>query len=249
MINYLNKLNLKQTLICVYKLSILILLIVLSEKSFAQLSRIAIVNLADSNLIYKHVGLTGFKDKSDTFDCQFNCKQYIEQELERILAARYTVSLVSIPNSLIQLNGNISNLLKSNKDAASWITNLKDQFDFVIFIETGEETDLMDAKKQKLRSCGLYTRGNPAKSWVAVYNTSRFTAIRPSNLDAVNYDLSGMEYLLPITDYQFSRQNLLIDPEMLPLIKTWLIKLIDYKLEFFLTDSYLMPEGDYSRIK
>jgi len=152
-----------------------------------------------------------------------------------------------MPNSLFQPNGDISNLLKNNKDATSWITSLKDQFDFVIFIETGEEIDLMDVKKQKLRSTGLYTRGNPAKSWVAVFSTCRFTAIRTSNTEAVNYDLSGMEYLLPITDYQFSRQNLLIDPEMLPLIRTSLIKLIDYKLEFFLTDSYLMPDGDYKK--
>lgn len=249
MIRFPHIFNLKQVLIRICKTTFLVLLLIYGEKNFAQNSRIAIVNLAESDLIYKHVGLTGFKDKSDTFDCQFNCKQYIEQELERILSARYTVSLLLIPNSLIQLNGNISNLLKNNKDAASWITNLKDQFDFVIFIETGEEIDLMDAKKQKLRSSGLYTRGNPAKNWVAVYNTTSFTAIRPSNLDAVNYDLSGMDFLLPITDYQFSRQNLLIDPEMLPLIKTKLIKLIDYKLEFFLTDSFLMPEGDYNKIK
>ena len=232
-----------------YKLSLLIFLIVSCEKSFAQNSRVAIVNLADSNLIYKHIGLTGFKDKSDTFNCRFNCKQYIDQELTRILSSRYTVSYLSIPNSLFQPNGDISNLLKNSKDAASWVTSLKDQFDFVIFIETGEEVDLMDAKKQKLRSSGLYTRGNPAKSWVAVFNTSRFTAIRTSNTEAVNYDLSGMEYLLPITDYQFSRQNLLIDPEMLPLIKTYLIRLIDYKLEFFLTDSYIMPDAEYNNLK
>jgi len=231
------------------KLSLLIFLIVSCEKGFAQDSRVAIVNLVDSNLIYKHIGLTGFKDKSDTFDCQFNCKQYIDQELTRILSTRYTVSLLSIPNSLFQPNGDISNLFKNNKDAEKWVTSLKDQFDFFIFVETGEEVDLMDAKKQKLRSSGLYTRGNPAKNWVAVFSTCRFTAIRTSNADVVNYDLSGMEYLLPLTDYQFSKQNLLIDPEMLPLIKTNLIRLIDYKLEFFLTDSYLMPDGDFNKIK
>ena len=49
--------------------------------------------------------------------------------------------------------------------------------------------------------------------------------------------------------YQFSKDNVLIDPEMLPIIKTSLIKLIDYKLEFFLTYSYIMPDGDYNKLK
>jgi hypothetical protein len=247
MILITNKLIPKQVVIRISKITFLVILLAFGEKNFAQNSRIAIVNLVDSNLLYKHVGFSGFKDNTDTFDCQFNCKQYINQELSRILSARYTVSLMPVTNSLFQPNGDICNLVRNNKDAASWITNLKDQFDFVIFIETGEEVDLMDAKKQKLRSAGLYTRGNPAKSWVVVFSTCRFNAIRTSNADAVNYDLSGMEYLLPVTDYQFSRQNLLIDPEMLPLIKSSLIKLIDYKLQYFLTNSFLMPDGDYNK--
>lgn len=234
-------------IIRLFKIFFLILILVAGEKSFAQNSRIAIVNLMDSNLIYKHIGFTAFKDKSDTFDCQFNCKQYIDQELTRILSKRYTVSLLSVPDNLTLSDGNISYLLKNNSDAGSWISSLKNQYDFIIFIETGEEVDLMDARKQKLVSGGLYSRGNPAKSWVAVYSTSRFTAIRLSNSEVVSYDLSGMDYFLPITDYQFSRQNLLIDPEMLPIIKTSLTKLIDYKIEYFLTDSFLMPDGDYNK--
>jgi hypothetical protein len=229
-------------------LAFLIFLLVPGEASFAQSSRIAIVNVVDSTLIYKHIGLSAFKDKVDTFTCQFNIKQYIDRELTRIVSTRYTVSFVSIPESLFQPKGDFSSLLNNNQDAASWITNLKDQFDFIIFVETGEQDDLMDTKKQKLRSSGLYSRGNPVKSWVAVFTTCRFTAIRPSNLEVVDYDLSGMDYLLPINEFQFSRQDLLIDTEMLPVIKSALIKLIDYKLEYFLTNSFLMPNVDYEKL-
>jgi hypothetical protein len=203
----------------------------------------------DSALIYKHVGLTGFKDKLDTFDCQLNSKKYIDQELTRILSARYTVSFISMPPALISPNGNIIHSLNGNKEVQTWISRLKNQLDFIIFVETGEQDDIMDPKKQKLRSTGLYSRGNPGKSWVAVLNTTSFTAIRTSNLEIVNYDLSGMDYLLPINNYQFSRQGLLIDPEMLSLIRSELIRLIDYKLEFFLTDSYIMPEAEYNKLK
>ncbi|MDO9256814.1 MAG: hypothetical protein Q7U54_14945 [Bacteroidales bacterium] len=244
------KFNLKQTMVRFCKFAVLAFLLFQVEKTFAQQpSRIAIIDLADSNLIYKHIGFTVFKDKSDTFDCQFNCKQYIKQELTRVLSTRYTVSLISAPDKLIPSNGSIYNLLNGNNDIKSWISGLKNQYDFVIFVETGEEDDLMDTKKQKLRSCGLYTRGNPAKSWAAVFSTTRITAIRTANSEVLEYDWKGMDYLLPISDYQFSRQNLLIDPEMLPVIRTGLVKLVDYKLEYFLTNSYLLPNVDYESLK
>ena len=249
MIKYLIQFKLNQTVIRFRRMLLFAILIFPYAKALAQPSGIGIVNLMDSILIYKHVGLTGFKDKLDTFGCQLNCKKYIDQELTRILSSRYTISLISMPFSLISPNGNINISLNDNKEAQTWITHLKNQFDFIIFVETGEQDDIMDPKKQKLRSTGLYSRGNPGKSWVAVFNTTRFTAIRTSNLEIVNYDLSGMDYLLPINNYQFSKQDLLIDPEMLPLIRSELIRLIDYKLEFFLTDSYIMPEAEYNKLK
>lgn len=239
----------KQTIFLVSRLMLFILFLLANGSVFSQPSGIGIVNLVDSNLIYKHVGLPGFKDKLDTFDCRFNCKKYIDQEIERILSTRYNISFISRPASLVSPNGNITNLLNVNKDVQTWITRLKNQFDFIIFIETGEQTDIMDPKKQKLRSSGLYSRGNAGKNWVAVFNTNSFTAIRTANLEIVHYDLNGMEFLFPIPNFQFSRQGELIDPEMLPLIRSELIRLIDYKLEFFLTDSYIMPDAEYNKVK
>jgi len=249
MIKYLIEFKLKQTPVLFCKLTFIVFLIFISDKSFAQSSRVAIINLADSNLLYKHIGLSEFKDKVDTFDCQFNCKKYIEQELTRILSYRYTVSLLPIPDKLLSSNGSIYNSSDINNEARLWISSLKNQFDFVIFVETGEQDDVMDVKKQKLRSTGLYSRGNPAKSWVAVFSTTRFTLVRTSNLENVDYDLGGMDYLLPLTDYQFSRDNVLIDPEMLLLVKDELVKLFDYRLEYFLVNSFLMPDGDYNNLK
>jgi hypothetical protein len=40
-----------------------------------------------------------------------------------------------------------------------------------------------------------------------------------------------------------------IDPEMLPVIKTGLVKLLDDKIEMFLTRSFLVPKDVYDEIK
>lgn len=239
----------KQSIISFCKLALVISLLVLGEKSFAQRSRIAIVNIADSNVLYKHVGLAMFKDKTDTIYCQFSCKKYIDHELTKILSSRYSVNVIPLPDNLAIQFGNISNSSDVNNDVKTWIGSLKKQYDFVVFVETGEQDDILDAKKQKLRSCGLYTRGNASKSWVAVYSTTRFTLIRTSNSEAVEYGYTGMDYLLPLNDYLFSRDNLMIDPEMLPIIKAGLIKLLDYKLGYFLTNSFLIPDDDNESLK
>lgn len=244
MIKYFNELRVKQTIIRTCICIFLFILLGPFEKALAKPSGIGVVNLLDSALIYKHIGLTGFKDKVDTFDCQFNCKKHIDQELTRILSTKYTISFISMPGSLISSSHDINNSLHQNEAIQKWINSLKNQFDFIIFVETGEQVDIMDPKKQKLSSTGLYSRVVQGKNWVAVFNTTSLTAIRTSNLEIINYDLSGMDYLLPVNNYQFSKQDLLIDPEMLPLIRSELIRLIDYKLEFFLTDSYIMPEAE-----
>jgi hypothetical protein len=154
-----------------------------------------------------------------------------------------------MPFSLLSPNGSIYNSTEIKKEIQSWISNLKNQFDFVIFIETGELEDAMDPRKQKLKASGLYSRGDPTKSWVAVFSTIKFTLIRTSNSEIIDYDWSGMEYLLPLKEYQFSREDLLIDPDMLPIIKTELAKLIDYKMEYFLANSFLVDIDNYDSLK
>ena len=249
MIHYFNVFKLKHLFVTICKIAFFLLLLFSGERTYAQNSRIAIINLVDSNLIYKHIGFKMFKDNADRFDCKFNCNEYIDKELTRLLSTRYTVSLISIPGSLIYPNGSIYNSFDIKKEINSWISGIKDQYDYVIFVESGEQDDLMDSKKQKLQSSGLYSRGNPLNSWVAVYTTARFSLIRTSNLENLDYDWGGMDYILQFNEYQFSRDAVLIDPEMLQLIRTQLIKLFDYKLEYFLTNSYLISGDEYTRLK
>lgn len=240
MILFTNKLKPKLMLIRICKVTFLFILLVYGEKNYAQLSRIGIVNIADSNLIYKHVGLKGFKDYADTFNCQLNCKEYIDVELTRLLSVRYSTSLITIPSSFLTPNGSIYASSDFKKEVISWVTGLKNQYDYIIFIETSEMEDLMDSKKQKLHASGIYSRGNPPNSWVAVFSTIRFSLVRTTTAQNMDYESIGMDYILPLKEYQFSRDNVLIDPEILPYIKSELTKLFDYKMEYFLTNSYLM---------
>lgn len=237
---YLNKVSLQKAPIRICKLTLLIILLFPGAKNFAQLSRIAVVNLSDSNLIYKHIGFKGIKDKADTFNCQLNCKKYIDNELTRLLSARYSVNLITMPASLLSPNGSIYLSSDINKEVSSWISGFKNQYDYIVFVETGEKNDLMDSKKQKLHGSGLYSRGNPPNSWAAVYSTIMFSLVRTADSQNLDYESSGMDYILPLKEYQFSRDNVLIDQDMLPLIKAELIKLFDYKMEYFLTNSFLM---------
>ena len=246
---YFKEFSLNQSFIRFSKLSFLAFFFLSSEQTAAQLSRIAIVNLVDSNLIYKHVGLSGFKDKADTFNCRFNCKEYLGKELARILSSKYTVSFLSIPDKLLTPNGSIYNPTDIKKEVNSWVSGLKNKYDFVIFVEAGEQDDFMDPKKQKIKSSGLYSRGNPPDGWVAVYTTTRFSLIRTSNQENLDYDWAAMDYILPVKNYDFPREDVLIDPEMLTLIRKELIKLFDYKLEYFMTNSFLISGDDYEHLK
>ena len=239
------KKNINRTL----QLSFFILLLVSSEKVFSQLSRIAIINLVDTTLIYQHIGFTMFTNNVDTFDCKFNCKKYIDNELSRFLSSKYNVSIITIPDSLISSNRSVYNAWGIKKEVKLWISNLKDDYDIVIFVEAGEQADYMNQTNQILKSSGLYSRGNPIKSWVAVYSTTKFIPLRTSNLKTLDYGLGGMKYLERIKKYKFPEEKILIDPEMLPIIKTELENLLAYKIEYFLTKSFLLPQDAYNKLK
>lgn len=239
----------KHTFNRISQLIIFILLLSSSEKSFSQLSRIAIINLVDTTLLYHHIGFTMFTNKIDTFDCKFNCKKYIDNELSRFLSSKYSLSFITITDSLISSNGSIYNAWGIKKEVKLWLSNLKDDYEIVIFVESGEQADYMNQTNQILKSSGLYSRGNPIKSWAAVYSTVKFIPLRTSSLKTLDYGLSGMKYLERIKNYKFPEEKILIKPEMLPIIKTDLENLLAYKIEYFLTKSFLLPQDAYDKLK
>lgn len=236
------------------KLSLVIFLLVPTVNIYAQLPTIAIINLSDSTLIHKHLGVTVFTNSTDTFDLQFNCKKYVDQKLIQFLSSKYTVSFITIPDTLLSKNKSIYNSWGLKKTVKSWLASLKDKYEFVIYIEScrpdaGIQRGGMFLTNQTFYSSGLYSRGNPIKSSAAAYSTILFLAFRTSNQEELEYYPGMKSSTQPIKGYKFSKERMSIDPEMLPLIKTELVKLLDYKAEHFLTGTYLVPKDAYEALK
>lgn len=209
--------------------------------TFGQLSRIAIINHVDSTLIHVHIGTTIFTNKTDTFKCNFNCRTYIENELPRFLSSKYTVSLINTPDSITSKNGSIYNFLGINKSAKSWIESLKDQYDFIIYVESSGA----NISDKTILSSGIYSRGFS----FYIYSTIYFTALKPGDFKKLDYKSDGMKFYKDVKDHNLFKKKAVVDPDIFPFVRSELIKLIDYKLEYFLTHSYLLPKDSYDKIK
>jgi len=138
------------------------------------------------------------------------------------------------------------------KTTKIWLASLKDKFEFVIFIlsnSPGGMTGGMFMTNQAFYSSGLYTRGNPIKTGVATYSTIQFIIFRTSNSENLEYFAGMKAGTSPIKGYKFSKDIMTIDPEMLPFIKTELVKQLDYKIENFLTGTFLVPQDAYDALK
>lgn len=215
----------------------------------AKIRRIAIVNVIDTTLIHNHLGATIFTNKIDTFACQLNCKEFIDKELSRYLIEKYEVSFINMPDSLKAKVGSINNDWGYIKKAAKpWILSLKDKYDLVIYIENVPISNF-SLKNVVLQSNGLFTEGVIYRIYVYAYSTISFTAITTKDLDILDYEQGLMKFMTPIRRTEYFGNKIVINPVMLPLIKSKLEKLMDSKIEYFLTNSGLITKGDFAIMK
>lgn len=231
------------------KFLFIICIAVTTISSNAQQARIAIVNIADTTLLHTHLGTTAFTNAVDTFDCRFNCKNYLNKELVRFLSSRYEVDILTIPDSLIASNGSIINAFGIKKDAKSWISGLEDKYAYLIYIESGLQEAWMRQTSHHFESSGLYSRGFIGGDWAAAYSTIALAAIKTSTLKTIFYNMGIYTGVKKIKNYKFSSERMMIDPEMLPVIKAELTKLMDQRVEYFLTKSFLLPQDAYDSVK
>jgi hypothetical protein len=243
----------KRLLFLLSKLSLVVFLLVATAKTFAQLPNIAIINMVDSTIIHKHLGLTMFTNKVDTFNLKFNCQKYIDQELTKFLSPKYTVSFITIPDTLLFKCRSIFGFWGLKKTFKPWLASLKDKYDFVIYVEPcrpgGGIQGPTFQTNQTFWGSGLYSHGNPIKSSAFVYSSIVFFVYRTSNQVELEYYAGYKSSISQIKGYKFSDDRMSIDPEMLPVIKTGLVKLLDDKIEMFLTRSFLVPKDVYDEIK
>lgn len=214
----------------------------------AQTSRIAIVNHADSTIVHIHQGLTIFGNEMDTIDCNFNSKEYISKELSRLLSAKYVVSIVEMPDSVLAPDGKIFGAWGIKKSFKSWLSVINNQYDFVVYA-WNDGSRFLQYGNPKIELSGIYSSPKSYKKGVSVFSTLTFLAFRTSNLKEIDYNFILMPSAALIKEFKFVDKNLNIDSSMFPLIKSKLMDVIDEKFEYFLTKSYLIPQNIYDEIK
>jgi|GEM_PF-1317665 hypothetical protein len=210
--------------------------ILFSLNSSGQKTKVAIVNIIDTTLIHIHNGFTIFENKQDTFGCQLNIKQYVEDELLRLLSPKYSVSLVKIPDSYIK-NRSIYNFFGVKKAVKSWILSLKGQFDYIILLEANSIKPYNS--NQVFPSSGLFTRGVLSKKGASVYSSLTFTAYNISTFTPFDFWSTDMSHFAQVPDFKFADDKMRINNEMYPIIRTALTNLLDSKIELFLNRSFL----------
>ena len=239
----------KKINILICKFLIICFLCFTTTNSFAQMTKIAVVNIMDTTLLHIHLGTTIFTNKTDTFSCQFNCKNYVEQQLLQFLSSKYTVSEISIPDTVLSKKGSIYDFWGLKKSVKNWVISLKDQYDVIIYVESSKTMTAGYPTNKPLISSGLFSQGNPIKSWASAFSTVSFTAFKTPDAQRIEYGTGFIKPLKPIKGYKFSQDKISIDPEMIPIVKTELKTRLDEVIESFLTTSFIVPQDAYDNVK
>ena len=235
------------TLICAFVL--LGFFCIATTNSFAQKTKIAVVNIMDTTLLHIHLGTTIFSNKADTFNCQFNCKKYVEQQILYFLSSNYTVSEISIPDSVLSKKRSLYDFFGLKKSVKSWVMSLKDKYDIVIYIESSKNITTGYPSEKPLISSGLFSQGNVIKSWASAFSTISFTAFKTPDASVIECAGYYVDRFKKIKEYKFSQDKISIDPEMIPVVRAELIARLDKEIERFLTISSILPRETFNRVK
>jgi len=222
-----------------------LLLLISITYSSAQTSKVAIISLADTTIVHQHVGLTIIGNFTDTLHLNLAIKQHIEEQLKKYLSRSYTLSIINdTPDLLSTTKGIYNNWLVLKKEVKNYISSIKDQYDYVIFIANTvipRETNLIIPEN----TTGIYTQRRNA----LVYSTITFFAFRTSNLQKVDFYESYGKLTSPIKDFNLPEDKKSLTPEMLNILKEKIINHLDIRIEYFLAKTYLVPQNLIDEIK
>ena len=201
----------------------------------AQIRNIAIVSVADTTCIHRHVGLTAFTNFIDTLHVNFPIIHQIEGKLMTYLSQKYTVSVVQLPDSVLAVKNTFFSS-KRDKKIKQWITYNMDLYDLVIVIDNMELSE-------NYRMIPKYTSGIYSGSYYASYfSTMTFYAYRSSNLKPLDYYHEGGKFMQENKDFKIPNHKKSITPEMMILVNDGFKSYLDQRVEYFLVKSYLFPQ-------
>lgn len=210
----------------------------------AQTSKIAIVSLEDTTLINQHVGFTVFSNFTDTLQLHLPVRQYVEQRLFRYLSTNYEVSFLNLPDSVYTSRKSIYSAWSGlSKEVKRWMTNLKDQYNLIIFvnnIDIPREMNFIAPPK----TSGVYSRGRVFGCFTSI----SFFAYRTSNLNELEYYNLGGKIVSELKDVSIPEDKRSFTPEALELIKAGLLKHLDSRIVHFLSKTFLVSQQDMDNI-
>ncbi len=207
----------------------------ISVTSTAQISRIAIVSLADTTIVNHHVGM--MEATTDVLHLDFSVNAFIELQLKKYLSLMYNVSVVRLPDSIMHENKELYGAWSMNKAIKKWIVDSKNQYDLVIFTFSGGfpyEQNILVPKQ----TSGLYSRGRTA----GFYTTIFFAAYRTNNMEPLNYFGLGGKLISPLTEFKLPDDKRSLTPEMLAMIKIGFTRHMDSRIKHFLTKTFLVDQ-------
>lgn len=198
-------------------------------------SRIAIVSVADTTFVHRHVGFTVITNFKDTLHVNFPIINYLESKLKFFLDDQYKISVVNLPDSVLKVKNGFFSSARTKK-INQWIKASKELYDYVVVIDNMglNENDRLIPEN----TSGLFSRMNG----VAFYSTISFYAYRTSNLKPVEYYNQGGKFILPFEKFKLPEDKRSFTPEMMVMINDGFKFYLDTRVEHFLAKSYLCPQ-------
>jgi hypothetical protein len=210
--------------------------------SKAQTTKIAIVSVADTTFIHRHIGFTAFTNYVDTLPINFSIINHIEGKLISYLKPGFSVSVVQLPDSVSKVKNKFFISAKTKK-VKEWIYNNKDLYDIVIVIDNAglSENNQLIPKN----TSGIFSN----HSYASYYSTISFFAYRTSNLKLLEYYNLGGEFIQPIRNFKLPKERKGFTPEIINFVYDGFKNYLDSRVEYFLAKTYLLPQDKIDMIK
>lgn len=224
-------------------LLVTLLLSVWSFNSTAQSKRIGVVFMANTNLVYRKIGL--FSHPTTAYPPYIAFSKYINESLETQLTPYdYSISICEIPDSVKYAKTGFTESFP-NKKFKTWASSKIEEYDILILVEN-MPMSLADASTTPFNTSGILTK--LGKEYL--YSTLSFYSYDIEKSKLKNYIHNGGNFLYHLKGFKLPKKDEeKYTPENIDFIRSEFKKYIDNRIEYFITESQLIPENKEKRYK
>lgn len=213
-------------------LYVLVILFAFTARSHSQY-KVAIVNVADTSIVYQKRGVTVFGNYKGNLSLNFSISEYVDSTLFVYLKeGRYEPQIVKYYKDGFHFS--------LNKETKQWLTNLTDSFNMVIFIDNFDIPSEWVGANGPKKSSGVIKLSGFNKM-LTYFSTIGFSAYRiPGFKNIEYYNLDG-KLFLPDKNLVLPDNAEVLSKNDIDIMSSGLKKYLDYRIRLFLSDSYLLP--------